>query len=92
MYIYIYSNHHYRRMYKLRTSEIRNSAAKRNRVLCRNCRNIICSLKETSLKCTICADWIHLRCSALTSADLQDKEKIGAVECKFCTSMEGNRK
>lgn len=75
-------------MPKRRTSEICNSAVKRNRVLCRNCRNIIYSRKETSLKCTVCADWIHLRCSALTSADLHDKEKIDAVKCEFCASKE----
>lgn len=36
------------------------------------------------MKCTICNEWIHLRCSVLTSADLQSKEKIEAIKCNRC--------
>lgn len=61
---------------------------KRNRVTCQNCKKVIYSRKETSLRCTGCADWIHLRCSALSSADLRDKEKLDAVKCKLCTAPE----
>lgn len=75
-------------MPKRRTSEVSSSAIKRNRILCQNCRNPILARRETSLKCTACKDWIHLRCSELTSADLQIKEKIDAVKCKLCAAME----
>lgn len=75
-------------MSKRRTSEVCSSAVKRNRVLCQNCRSPIHSRRETSLKCTACKDWIHLRCSSLTSADLQIKEKIDAVKCKLCVAMD----
>lgn len=75
-------------MSKRRISEVCSSAVKRNRVLCLNCKQLIYSRKETSLKCTMCADWIHLRCSTLTSADLQDKDKLNAVKCIPCTAGE----
>lgn len=62
---------------------------KRLKSICQNCRHPINEKRETSIKCIICSEWLHLRCSSLTSADLKLPEKINAVRCTICDCADG---
>lgn len=56
---------------------------------CLNCHRAINEKRDTSIKCTACKKWMHLRCSALTSADFSNREKLSSVKCTGCTYADG---
>lgn len=64
------------------------SANKRSKCICKNCHTPINARRDTSVKCTLCSGWIHLRCTSLKSSDLADKEKLASVKCTACTCAE----
>lgn len=73
---------------KRKMDQIVNDSKRNKASNCRNCKHNINSRKETSVKCTSCSEWIHLRCSILKSEDLSDPAKVNSVKCRPCELME----
>lgn len=71
------------------TASPTDMANKRTKCICQNCHTPISERRDTSVKCALCSEWVHLRCTTLKSSDLADKNKLASLKCSLCSQTEG---